>query len=111
MAYTNAQNAAAALGAVGQFDQSELQKAPKPDPALTAAVTAINRQLTYAHEAVERLVCAVDRMRPPSPTAAANGVQMAADGTLLMALAQIENRVAYLALVLGDTAGEVDRLV
>ena len=110
MNYTNA--AAASLGAMrGQINEGQISTAPKPGPALAAAVTAINRQLTYAHEAVERLVCAVDRMRPPNPSTAANGVQMVADGTLLMALAQIENRVAHLVSLLGDTAGEIDGLV
>lgn len=111
MSYTS-NTAAASLGyAAVQNKEGQLSAGPKPDPALAAAVIAINRQLTYANEAADRLVCAVDRMRPATPTTGVSPLQDVLDGTLLMALAQIENRVAHLASVLGDTANEIDRLV
>lgn len=103
------QNAAVGVGvgaSLGKLDPGQ----PR-DPALLMAASNIERHLTYADEAMAHVFQALSRLIPPVPTQVRIDSCDASDGTLLGALATLENRAARLAAALGEAAVQLDRAV
>ena len=89
-----------------------LTSGPVPsEPALSTAVEAIFRQVSYAQEAAQRIGAALNRLMPPVPVEVGTKPRDAQDGTLLEAMAMVEDRAALLAQTLEQAATQLDRAI